>query len=257
MTLPKDNLNPHFSKVFEGLVWKMDIDEKNDLVALEIRNPENKTTSFSSIDLKNGAVLFDKLKLEEPWFCGIETISDKVILLHLYAVDTSPEHRGILAFDAYSGKLLWENYNLTFSSVGPNSFLAFNPKIEPRKFIQINKQNGEELKVEIETVERNFITAIKHPHEIDWELLPPELKNSNISETIEYLHHADRKIYSLYIKDDQVVTNILYVFNIEGEMVWEDKIRLNAQKPSFDTFFVYKNYLLYIKNRTEFVCYFL
>ncbi|MCO4294786.1 DUF4905 domain-containing protein [Solitalea sp. MAHUQ-68] len=258
MTLLKDNLNTHFSKVFDGLIWKIVIDEKNDIAAIEIREPKTKSAQFSCIDLKSGNVLFDNLKLQEPWFCGMETISDGVLLLHLYVADTSPEHSAVLAYDARSGKQLWENYNLTFSQTQANSFKAFHTRIEPRKFISVDKFTGIEIAAAKTTnAETDFTTAIKVPQPVSPDQLPSTLKSGDFTDIIEGAAYADKKILSLYINENQLVTNKIFVFNNENELIFEDILRSDVQKQGFDTFFVYKNYLLYIKNRTEFVSYFL
>ncbi|UKJ05988.1 DUF4905 domain-containing protein [Solitalea lacus] len=258
MELLKDNRNTHLSKVFSGIVWRICIDEENDLVALEIRNQEIKTTTFSCIDLKKRKITFNELKLEENWFCGIETISSGVLLLHYYVGETTPEHKGMLAYDAFNGTKLWENYSLTYDGDTVGCFKAFNPKFEPRKNVFLNKFTGEEIKNLIAGDSPMFQNrSVKMPFEIPIEQIPQQIGDKCDVISAEYLTIDKKSIYSVYLQDNQFITSSVYVFDDGDIPIWEDKMRTGIQKTGFDTFFVYKNYLMYLKNQTEFVCYFL
>lgn len=254
----KDNLNTHFSKQFDGLVWKIEIDEACDIAALEIRHPGNKETSFTCIDLPSQTINFENLRLEEPWFCGIETISEGMLLLHYYVGESSPEHKGIIAFDGQTGKKRWEHYHLTFAGNYSIGFKAFNPMIEPHRYIFLDKNSGEQIPHQEEKAQQvSRVSALKFPFEAYASSLPKVLQNENLVDEVEYLKLNQHDIYSVYVNEGQTLTNKIYVFNEAENVIWTDILLTDIQKKGFDTFFVYKNYLMYIKNRTEFVCYFL
>lgn len=254
----KDKVNTHFSKEFNGFVWKVMIDEKKDILALEIRNAATKTTSFTCININNQQVTIDNLQLEEPWFCGMEIISDGVLLLHYYMSESSPAHKGMIAFDAFTGSKLWENYTHAYADEELNAFKAYNTRIEPKRYVYLDKTTGEELKTfGMKTVKREKRSSLIFPVLVNPESVKAHLAPYATEGLLESANTGNNFILSFYTKDNQTLTNILRVFNTENELIWEDKILSDIQNQGSDTFFVYKKCLLYIKNRSKIVGYFL
>ncbi|MND74576.1 hypothetical protein D3C80_661720 [compost metagenome] len=254
----KDKVNTHFSKEFNGFVWKIMVDEKKDMLALEIRNAELKTTSFTCININNQQVTINNLQLEESWFCGMEIISDGVLLLHYYINESSPEHKGMIAFDACSGKMLWENYTHAYSGEKWNAFIAYNTRIEPKRFVYLDKTTGQVVQPipddEKASSQNSFFTF---PELVDAKVYESYLSPHTPEGIVELAQTDNTTIISFYIKDNQVVTNYIRVFNNMNELVLEDKMLSDIQNQGSDTFFVYKKCLLYIKNRSKIVGYFL
>lgn len=254
----KDKVNTHFSKEFNGFVWKVMIDEKQDILALEIRNAAAKTTSFTCININNQQVTIDNLQLEDPWFCGMEIISDGILLLHYYMSESSPAHKGMIAFDAFTGIKLWENYTHAYANEELNSFKAYNTRIEPKRYIYLDKRTGEEIQVSLKTaIEEEKKPALIFPGQVSPESVKDYLSPYTAEGFVESANHDNNFILSFYIKENQLLTNILRVFNTDSELIWEDKILFDIQNQGFDTFFVYKKCLLYIKNRSKIVGIFL
>ena len=50
----------------------MEIDAKNDLLLVEIRNNEDRSVYFASVELRSGKAYFKYLTTPERWLTGIE-----------------------------------------------------------------------------------------------------------------------------------------------------------------------------------------
>src|SRR3546814_1300241 len=121
-------LNKAFQKQYKGIIWKIRPDETAGHLVLEVRDPSEKETFFSCIRTGNGTFPFDNLRLEEPWFCGLEAVAHNHVFLHGYLSETLPEHRGIMAYRLRDGVLAWSDYNLVFGQAVAEGVLAWNYK---------------------------------------------------------------------------------------------------------------------------------
>jgi hypothetical protein len=110
---------PFISKQFNGLIWRMEIDEISDTIYLEIRKAEDKLVSFAAVDLILGNTKFENITTPERWLTGIEAAFNNVLLLHGYQGENAPVHRGITGIAA-EGSVLWSNYSLAFDHLSIN-----------------------------------------------------------------------------------------------------------------------------------------
>src|SRR4051812_14733759 len=107
-------LLPIISEQFNGIIWRLEVDEITGTLCLEVRNKEDKQVSFGSIDLTNGTTNFKELTTPERWLTGMEAVYNGVLLLHHYRSEKSPEHKAIVAVDVITGDTLWSNYTYAF-----------------------------------------------------------------------------------------------------------------------------------------------
>src|ERR1700761_5287602 len=113
-------LQPHIHQLFNGAIWRLEIDELTDTIFVEVRNEAEKQASFASISLTNGTIHFTDLTTPERWLTGIEAAYDGVLLLHNYQSANGPAHKGLTAIDALNGLVLWTNYVFAFEQLTAN-----------------------------------------------------------------------------------------------------------------------------------------
>src|SRR2546428_1251207 len=147
----KVTLNHPFSKGFSGIIWKIEPDFNGTKVALELRDPTQKQVSFSIIDLDTNEVSAENIQVEERWYFGIETFYQDLLYLHGYTNESLPEHKGIIAFDT-KGKKVWENYQLTYYQISIEGIIAYNSKIEPRRYVLLDRSSGEQTQQSISPI---------------------------------------------------------------------------------------------------------
>lgn len=110
--MDKYTLKTVFQKSFSGLVWRIEVDTVNRLMAVETRNTDTGTPRFSTLRYTTGESLVDELAYgDRNW--TLAGASHGNLVLRAYG-QHGPESAGVASIDATTGKILWEqfNYNL-------------------------------------------------------------------------------------------------------------------------------------------------
>ncbi|NJO02063.1 MAG: DUF4905 domain-containing protein [Bacteroidia bacterium] len=92
-------IEPVFSLSFEGNIWKVLIDDKNDLIALEIRDGERHQTTFALLALHEPQPRWQGFRLDEPWWVGLADFWEGILFFYQYTDIQKPEPLGIYAWD--------------------------------------------------------------------------------------------------------------------------------------------------------------
>jgi len=163
-------ISPIISEQFDGKIWRMEIDELSDTLFLEIRDEEEKTVSFSGIDLSEGKILFKDITTPERWLTGIEAAYDGVLLLHFYQTETGPAHKGLMAIDGGTAKLLWSDFTHTFDHLTENGPVVYDARIHPRKFFLLDCKTGATNRVYEPSVYKELQNSVVLPHTVSSEI---------------------------------------------------------------------------------------
>ncbi len=241
------NLNPIIDHTFFGLIWKLEIDPKSELLFVETRNTENHTATFSSFDLKTGEIYFEKLILEEKWLAGMEGGRCGMLFLHGYKSAQSPEHKAIIALDAFSGKQVWADYNFSAEAFTTAGLLAADQRFQTKKIVLLDYQTGQVLQKPADLTDD--FQQIQNPLML---LLPPQNLADWIPETIigeiSCLNYNPYLIISLHTQKNGALQQQLFI--IENEViVYQDLLNENIQKLQPEAFIMVKNQLIYLKNK--------
>ena len=143
--LRSNTLSPEWTFTASGMIWRMLLAEPERIVG-ECRDPERKVASFFCIDLSLGKPLWKDLVLDEPWWVGIETIQDDVVLLHTFSQPDMPQHRGIRALDSASGVELWRNDDVSYWFGNRDRVIAYRDFFEKRVGYEMDLRSGALLK---------------------------------------------------------------------------------------------------------------
>lgn len=241
-------LQPYISEQFTGVIWRLEIDELSDTICIETRNETDKQVSFSSIGLDNGQVYFKDLTTEERWLTGIEAVYDGVLLLHNYFSQNGPLHKGIVAIDAFTGKILWSNYTYAFESLTQDGPILYNTQIHPKKLYLTDVHTGAATRVYEPTINAGLKTSISVPEIADATAftapLPP------FGNSVHSLNYNQYRIVSLHSIQAGTLQQWLFVTDDTGK-VYEDLLNTGIQKLQPESFILHKNRLIYIKNKSE------
>ncbi|SMO44124.1 DUF4905 domain-containing protein [Solitalea koreensis] len=252
--------NQPFSKIFSGLIWKIVPDFKGLKVAIELRDPTQRQVSFSIIDLATNMVLAENIQTEEPWYFGIETFYKDILCLHGYTNESLPEHKGIVALNT-NGTKIWENYQLSYYQNSYEGIIAYNPKIEPRRYILLDHTTGEQ-KPHLDLLIGENADFVNSNQEL---VFPKRIKTDDLQLPVyleegievEYLEKNGNRIIAWYQKTGSMLECNLVIYGVDNIVEYQDKIIAGIQNKLPSSFFVWKNFLIYIKNRSEFVSYLL
>ncbi len=245
------------------------------MIVGECRNQEKKSASFFCLDEKSGKPLWQDLRLEEPWWIGIEAIVGTSLLLHTYTAPDMPEHRGIQAIDIETGNLRWRNDDATFWFGFGDRLFGYRDLFEGRVGYEIDLQTGAVTKTyedslqELHDLRRRLSEEQSRP-----ELTLPEILAAGEGETkirslvnratrsnkilgnIEFVREDDVLAFNVHIRTRNIAAgspvfeNHLIVYRLSsGKKLFSEVIGQNLKACVPDSFFVRRPRLFYIKDQ--------
>jgi len=244
-------LKPSIDLTFSAPVWRMVIDEQTDTLFTENRNTENKQVTFNAVNLINGNTPLNDFTLPERWLAGMEAADKGILLLHGFASDSSPVHKGITAVNASDSNILWTDYNNTFDHLTVNGPVVFDSRIMPRKLYLADIQNGTKLGLYNQKTDFSVKSNIVYPdilraEDVPFDLLPV----SPFGNIVHYIGYNNYRIVSLHAQKAGNLMQLLYVWD-DTMTVYEDILNIQIQKLQPEAFILYKKHLIYLKNQTE------
>ncbi|MBU0694993.1 MAG: DUF4905 domain-containing protein [Bacteroidetes bacterium] len=247
MMLHKDTPKLLYSAQTNGIIWKIEVDDELGIMVWETRYPD-KRLSFSAYDFINQKFLVNDAKLKDEFSISLSFTLKGLIFFQVQESENLPTFKGIIAFNLYTQKIQWENYSITIQQQAKEGILVFNPKIFPRNFELLNQENGQFIrKINL----KDFSTlGVIHRDILLPEVILKEFENSSIN----LLNHKGLTIKSQLETHDDILKNSISI--LEGhQLIFKDYLNSNIQKLAFDTFFVWQDRLVYIKNKSEIVTY--
>ena len=82
-------------------------DGMNRRLFLEIRNPVDKTVSFSALNLQNNQWLWKDVTFEETWWISLRAIEGDMLLFTIYTDTNNPDKKSVLAYDVMRKEVAW------------------------------------------------------------------------------------------------------------------------------------------------------
>jgi hypothetical protein len=241
-------LLPFINEQLTGVIWRMEIDSLSDTLFLEIRTTD-KQVSFTSVDLTSGKTNFTEYTSPDRWLTGIEAAYNNVLLLHNYQSENTPVHKGVTAINT-KGEVIWSNYTYAFDHLSVNGPILYNIQIQPKKLFLVDVETGLTIRLFEQTIDtdiENYVTAPQI-------LQPPYLNQSlpvepygNIVHSVDYNNF---RIVSLHSFVSGQLQQHLYIMD-GSSLVYEDLLNVDIQKMQPESFILYKNSLIYIKNKSE------
>jgi hypothetical protein len=244
-------LQPYISQNLNGIIWRLEIDELTDTMVVEVRNEQDKQTTFTSISLQTGNLNFTGFKTPERWLTGIEAIYNNVILLHHYKHESGPEHKAVIAIDATTANDIWSNYSIAFDHMSINGPIVYNSSIQTKKYLLADINTGEIKRPYDEHIDKPLVNSIVIPHiTTPDQMVPGTLPAEAYGNIVHYLNHNKFRIVSLHTFKNGALQQHLFI--MDGfDIVYQDLLNTGIQKMQPEAFVLHKNALVYIKNKTE------
>ncbi|HEY9535471.1 MAG TPA: DUF4905 domain-containing protein [Mucilaginibacter sp.] len=241
-------LLPFINKELNGVIWHMEIDSISDTIFLETRTTD-KQVAFTSINLNTGKTNFENYTTAERWLTGIETVYDGILLLHNYQSENTPVHKGITAIDDKT-QVIWSNYSYGFDQLTINGPVVFNTQVQPRKLFLIDIKTGAMLRVYNPAIDVGIDNHIAFPQPglpLDSDITPANEVYGNI---VQSLHYNKFRIVSLHTLNNEQLQQRLFIKN-ETITVYKDLLNTGIQKMQPESFILYKNLVVYLKNKSD------
>lgn len=245
---------------FEGIVWKIVTNEKQDFLAIEVRNTEERSTYFFVLNIEKSVFVAQNLSISEPWWVGIESVSEYFLYLHLYDTQMYAQHKDIICVSLSNKEKNFTLKNHSFLGL-ENDYLFTNYN---KKNLKLNAQTGQliEENPSKTTKHNDFSNQILKIQEEDSYFIKLQQFILNISnlkavKLIEYLDYESYMIVSFYHEnEDNLMQNILCVLNSENatillKIVLDD----NLSGVGTNSFCVLKNKLVFCENKNTITIY--
>ena len=137
----RHTLKPLWSYEVEGVMWRL-IPVDTAKIVGEVRGLSKKTASFFCLNQLTGEVLWEGMSFGESWWVGIEAVHKGVIFFHGFSSPDMPEHKRITAVDLRTGKVLWQNDEMTFLSVDDHALRALARTARGKCMYEIDPRTG-------------------------------------------------------------------------------------------------------------------
>lgn len=253
-----------YSYPFEGFIWKILISKTEPILLLELRNDSTRQASFAAIDLRKQKLNWHQEKLSEKWWIGMLRTEGKYVILHGYQNLKTPAHQKIFTFDISNGNLLWKNEAYRAIECYPEGILAQDPASESEELFLLDYKSGKQIKkikeadFDVQITKLDIIKPGKYSDEnVYFSKLADFVKITTTLEALKAIEYVETAkggtVLSFYIQEEEKLVNYILVCDEEGNVVLLDKMNEGLQTAAPETFFLYKQYLIYIKNRKELV----
>jgi hypothetical protein len=229
------------------IIWKIKLDDASKIMVWEIRN-SSKKLSFGAYDFAKHIQIFNQYSFADEWNLGLDFTFNGIAYYHGYENEFSPVQKGIIAFDVSKQMILWQNFSVGVQQFSKSGIVVFDPKIFPRNFQLLNFNTGE-------LISKINNQDLAHHAILDNQIFLPETNDAEVIwETTQTLQYKNYRIISFYHTEGEKTNQYLEVYKNEN-LIFKDLIHLDIQKLSFDTFFLWHDHLIYIKNKSEILTY--
>ncbi len=265
-------LKPRWSFSTTHILWRFLVSDTG-LILGEDRDTDAKTVSFFCLDMKTGAVLWRGKTFAEAWWIGIEALVGERLYLHGFAQPDMPDHHGLVALDARTGREAWQNQAISFYAADADRVIGYRDMFERRVFEQFSAATGAFLG-EIDPADADTAEMRRHTFgRTDFIYAEPlaadalELgrihsalaKHGAVPDgrhSIEYAETGGRIFISAHLPHPAVagampmLKNILCVLNTDtGNEELFDVLNAETPYPVPDSFFIDNDTLYYIKEK--------
>ncbi len=236
-------------------------DGNNQRLFLEIRNPVDKTVSFSALNLQNNQWLWKDLVFEEPWWISLRAAEGDILLFTIYTDSNNPDKKSVLGYDVVKRNVAWWKNGFSLTSINRLSVIGEDAKFPGKESI-LDLFTGQPLhRSEFDLVDsQNFpvIRPFQYEEGTAYFDTVKDFLHSRLGilpvTTIEYLEIEDKIILSVFLKQEGLA-NYLYVLDADGEILISEELGNGLKGIGLDTFFVFSGHLIFVKNKNELLSY--
>ncbi|MFZ1728559.1 MAG: DUF4905 domain-containing protein [Bacteroidota bacterium] len=238
----------------------------------EARDLAAKTSWFFCCDEADGNIRWNNLRLDEPWWIGLEDIDGGRFFLHGFRKPDMPQHLGIFAYDLDSAAPLWKNTELAYLLSFDGSVYASEQRFDGLHVMRLSNEDGsvtDELGIQNESVNtmrailnaQDIFAGYRYPENFDEahpayssmrEKVYAVVDPSTVTGNLDVLHEDSLLLISWHDalpgKQRSLKQEFAAVNSESGAILFRDTIVDESTAPGVDSFFVKDNLLFYIKN---------
>jgi hypothetical protein len=264
-------LDKKFTHSRQRVIWRLLLNENGQLL-IEERDIENKKVFFQCYELSSGKQLMKDITFDEPFWIGIEEFKSDIIYFHWYVKPDMPWHSGMFAYSVSRNEILWENKEINFGFMHNEKVAAYRQTFEGADYFLLDEMNGEiievvgndhqlinEWKSEAQTLKdySQYIFPSNYTpgdEQID-ALISPYIVE--YKESVEIAEKSNVLFITSHRQNKQSMTD-QHIFGIDiytKKIILQDIINKDQTALRFDSFFIFSDFLIIIKNKVQVIIY--
>lgn len=245
----------------------------------EFRDVDKKEVGFAGIDLSSGSLVWENDQLKKEWWITLNTVYRDTVLLQQFVRPDMPTPGKIFALDLHTGKLLWQNQEVSFTDVANDTIYCLKRSFSSETIIGLDLRTGIESEIpsselpnridvppsELALPESIEFGSGKPQEQTDRDepvsqmnliahvIIPPDARQPTL------LKFGQKNAFGFYVpsgKDEKGTTlynACLVVTNSEGKILFEDIADKNVYVPLADFYLGVDGRLIYVRNSEEIV----
>lgn len=267
-------MGKHFKYSSKRQLWRLLISDY-DKIIIESRDVSSKEVFFDCYDLNSTKTVFKNFQLEEKYWLGIESVYKDIIYFHRFPKPDMPQHKEIIAVDINSQNNLWNNSTLTFHFVAEDIVYAYTQGFEDRDYFALNYLSGEiienigpdyekinSLRSELDKSEKwnNYYYPEKLNQNSDSAILSmveSKTHKYQIAGDIETIDFNNKFLFSFnYLVKESIYSNVFFALDkVSGKELLKIELNENVSSLFNDSFFIYKDFLFLLKEKSGLIIY--
>ncbi|MDX5346153.1 MAG: DUF4905 domain-containing protein [Hymenobacteraceae bacterium] len=241
------------------------------MLAAELRNPAALIACFSVVDVEKGEQVLGQWQDENAWWTGLEAVTENKILLHGFSDESKGAHAGIKAVNVYSGTVAWQQPQLRYVGALEN-FVVGQLVSQPEQALWLLNENSGELIKQVEqsttfaeqlhrfeaALQQHVQRAVQHTEESPYFAQLASFVRRYVAvaplSAIDYLETASHIILGYYFRNEKGdVQQDVLVTDLAGNLVAQQTLAAACNGLGVDNFFIFRNILICIQNKTTLI----
>lgn len=258
--MPKQ-LHLQFSEVFPTDIWETAL--SNDRLLISNRNGDAMEATFSLFNLDSHKFEWKALGFDENWWVTAYAFVDDIIVFQIFNDSQNIEERSVFGFDVNTQEAIWSVDNVNVRGVN-GYLLSLKSEGEETEIFSIDVRNGNEVSEPREDFSAKFMSGNlilpfhytgDSDHFATVVRFLKEFAGLDLIGACDYLEYEGLIFISAHEKLEQNLTNRLYVFNSNGEIVLTEVLAQHSKGLASDTFYIVNEQLIFVKEKREIKCY--
>lgn len=240
--------------------------QETNMLAVEIRNHDEKYADFATISLTTGEVLCNGLTSppDNDWLCSLEAIADNGMVLSHFADEQNPVRSGITVVNANTGDSLWHLDGYTYGGHLDKKKILLSD-VKQRSQLWASATNG--------TLLEGFSLKAENNEEVSTRLLYPTayteeqehfktIANWIVDQisrrpvrVVEYIETENYFIVSYHTKHAKGYDLHLVVAHVAGQILLQEQLGTDMKGCASGTFFVLSNSIIFVKDKVTLYAY--
>ncbi len=261
-------MQPYFSFSFDGVIWQVLTDDTKAYLVLEIRHA-NHTVSFSAVDLTQKKLLWNGFSLPEAWWSSGVLVQNGILFLQTFPDGQNPDPRGVTAVDIKTKEILWQHPDIQFvQQVSDSQLLARQFVTALPTYFLIKIDSGEILSKDTVPLWSKGPLASDSGLHFPVHYTSDDVYFQNIADFLGQTLKIDAKnafdyaqtqhciIISYYIYANNQVENYLVAFDTHSRVpLLHEKLATQRTGIGKNTFFIFEQYLIFVKEQSVLLSY--